>query len=52
MTGASLEATANAATVRIVNGPLVAPVLSRVVGMLARIPRIYVVRRSWVAWRW
>ena len=35
MTGASLEATTNAATVRIVNGPLVAPVLSRVVGMLA-----------------
>ena len=35
MSGASLEATTNAATVRIVNGPLVAPVLSRVVGMLA-----------------
>ena len=35
MTGARVEATTNAATVRIVNGPLVAPVLSRVVGMLA-----------------
>ena len=35
MTGARIEATTNAATVRIVNGPLVAPVLSRVVGMLA-----------------
>jgi serine/threonine-protein kinase RsbW len=35
VTGASLETTTNAATVRIVNGPLVAPVLSRVVGMLA-----------------
>ena len=35
MTGARTETTTNAATVRIVNGPLVAPVLSRVVGMLA-----------------
>jgi len=31
----SVEAQTNEATVRIVNGPLVAPVLSRVVGMLA-----------------
>ena len=35
MSGASVEAATNEATVRIVNGPLVAPVLSRVVGMLA-----------------
>ena len=35
MSGASVEAAVNEATVRIVNGPLVAPVLSRVVGMLA-----------------
>jgi hypothetical protein len=32
---AEVEAATNEATVRIVNGPLVAPVLSRVVGMLA-----------------
>ena len=35
MSGVSVEAATNEATVRIVNGPLVAPVLSRVVGMLA-----------------
>jgi hypothetical protein len=35
VTGTSVEAATNQATVRIVNGPLVAPVLSRVVGMLA-----------------
>ena len=35
MSGTSVEAATNEATVRIVNGPLVAPVLSRVVGMLA-----------------
>jgi hypothetical protein len=35
VSGASVEAATNEATVRIVNGPLVAPVLSRVVGMLA-----------------
>jgi hypothetical protein len=35
VSGASVEAAINEATVRIVNGPLVAPVLSRVVGMLA-----------------
>jgi hypothetical protein len=35
VSGASLEAATNEAIVRVVNGPLVAPVLSRVVGMLA-----------------
>ena len=35
MTRAEVGATTNEATVRVVNGPLVAPVLSRVVGMLA-----------------
>lgn len=35
MTGESIGEPLNEATVRIVNGPLVAPVLSRVVGMLA-----------------
>ena len=35
MTGSSIREPVNEATVRVVNGPLVAPVLSRVVGMLA-----------------
>ena len=35
MTQTRTEAQTNEATVRVVNGPLVAPVLSRVVGMLA-----------------
>ena len=35
MTGSSIPDPVNEATVRVVNGPLVAPVLSRVVGMLA-----------------
>jgi serine/threonine-protein kinase RsbW len=35
VTETTVEAATNQATVRVVNGPLVAPVLSRVVGMLA-----------------
>ena len=35
MTGAGVQQTTNEATVRVVNGPLVAPVLARVVGRLA-----------------